>query len=234
MDSPRNMNSRWIWIPSWSEVDNAHPRIVYFRKKFTLNEKAENAVIKVSADSRYRMYVNGVSVGFGPCKGDRYVWYYDEIDITPHLKEGENIISAVVLRYPLDNSRGNQSVWRTDTPGLYVEGSAGSAALDTDETWKCKINNDIEIIPEGGLNFMWIMEKAEGNARLSGWKELSYSDESWDDSLPYVKFKMYKSISRGQSPKDLFLSFMKHKKSLKELYVSETQTKEWMNGTGGF
>ena len=206
MANPREMNSKWIWVPSWSEMDNAHPRIVYFRKTFTLGGALKKASVKVSADSRYRLYVNGVSVGFGPCKGDRFVWYYDEIDITPHLKEGENVLSAVVLRYPLDNSQGNQSVWRTDTPGLYVEGSVETEggeiiSLDTDETWKCSISRDIEIIPEGGLNFLWIMEKATGNAKTSGWKALSYNDESWENAKPYVKFKMYKSISPGSITK---------------------------------
>jgi hypothetical protein len=103
-----------------------------FRRSFALGRPPERAVAKMSADSRYRMYVNGRSVAFGPCKGDDKAWFYDEADIAPMLRAGENVLAAVVLRYSLLRN-GNHSVWRTRAPGLYFCCQAAGAGGDACE-----------------------------------------------------------------------------------------------------
>ena len=158
-------DSEWIWLSEWNEIDNAHTKLVYFRKNFEVNNKAKKAIVKVSADSRYRLYVNGVSVSFGPCKGDRYVWYYDEIDITSYLKEGENVLAAVVLRYPTNNGEGNYSIWRTDIPGFYLKGTfelqgGNEIFITSDSSWKVMKSEDTLFLAEGEMSYLWIKEQA--------------------------------------------------------------------------
>ena len=61
--------SNWIWSKAWTWSHNEEPHIVVFRKKIVLSQKPEQALVKVSADSRYKLYVNGVFVNAGPRKG---------------------------------------------------------------------------------------------------------------------------------------------------------------------
>lgn len=241
MENPWMRDSRWIWLQEWDEKDNSHTRIVYFRKGFELKNNATKAIIKVSADSRYRLYVNGVSVSFGPCRGDRYVWYYDEIDIAPYLKLGENVLSAVVLRYPANNTEGNQSVWRTDIPGFYLEGTCkpegeNELILDTDSSWKAKKSTDISILPEGGLNFLWIKEQAAGNMELSGWNDSGYCDDEWQNAEPYKSFRVNKSISLGALTKRPIPELYEIRRKFLETFVlrkSIIKKEDWNNWLEG-
>ncbi|MFK8058153.1 MAG: alpha-L-rhamnosidase C-terminal domain-containing protein [Saprospiraceae bacterium] len=55
--------------------------------------------VRVSADQRYILYVNGKEVSRGPARGDLLHWRYEKIDIRPFLKRGENTISATVWNF---------------------------------------------------------------------------------------------------------------------------------------
>jgi len=55
-----------------------------------------NAVVHVSADSRYMLFCNGQRVGRGPAKGDIHHHFYDTYDLSPWLVVGENVLSALV------------------------------------------------------------------------------------------------------------------------------------------
>lgn len=71
-----------------SEEQNAH---ILFRKSFDLND-FERAVIFISADDYYKLYVNGQFVNCGPAPGYYSAYNYNEIDITDYLVKGENEI----------------------------------------------------------------------------------------------------------------------------------------------
>jgi hypothetical protein len=192
--------SGWIWNQK-QETDNGMPKLVYFRKTLRLDTKPKMAVVKVSADSRYRLYVNGQSVSFGPCKGDDQVWYADEVDIAPFLKPGENVMAAVVLRYsPLHT--GNYSVWRTSTPGFYLEGAAVSGgetlALRADDSWQCKAAAHIEVLPEEREKpYLYIRENAGGNIRFKDWLLPGYDDSCWEKAAEYPFLRVSKTASPG-------------------------------------
>ncbi len=59
-----------------------------FRKIITLSEKPSTFVIHVSADNRYKLFVNGTHVSQGPARGDLYFWNFESVDIASHLNEG--------------------------------------------------------------------------------------------------------------------------------------------------
>lgn len=64
-------NSNWIWSPDWDAKDKQHPRIMLFRKKIDMEETPLAGTIRISADTRYKLYVNGHLAEFGPSRGDR-------------------------------------------------------------------------------------------------------------------------------------------------------------------
>ena len=69
--------TNFIWIPSWNQKDDCEARIVYFRKEFVADEMdlLNARTVRISADSRYKLYVNGNFVQEGPQKPlDRMEW----------------------------------------------------------------------------------------------------------------------------------------------------------------
>jgi alpha-L-rhamnosidase len=65
--------AQWITHPSASLVDYG---VFHFRKTFELEAKPHQFIINVSADNRYRLFVNGNIVCFGPERADLEHWHY--------------------------------------------------------------------------------------------------------------------------------------------------------------
>ena len=56
------------------------------------------AVMRITADDYYKLYINGRYAGQGPAHAYPEYYYYNELDITPYLKKGKNVL-AVHLYY---------------------------------------------------------------------------------------------------------------------------------------
>ena len=54
--------SKWIWSGDWGAREDETPTQVLFRRKVDIHGDVETADVKISADSRYKLYVNGVFV----------------------------------------------------------------------------------------------------------------------------------------------------------------------------
>jgi alpha-L-rhamnosidase len=70
--------------------------VYYFRKSISLKNKPDSFIVHVSADNRYKLYINQTLVSLGPARGDTYYWNYETVDLAPYLKAGDNTIAAVV------------------------------------------------------------------------------------------------------------------------------------------
>ncbi len=188
-------NTHWIWTPDWKEQVDGKPSLVRFRKCFDLEKKPEMMKLRISADTRYKLYVNGQFAEFGPAKGDQRIWYVDTVDIAPWIREGTNVLAVEVLRYPLAYRSGNFGMVRTATPGLFVEGD-----LVADESWKCYQVLGFEILREnpGFAPLMFLEEYTASNADM-GWKEAEYDDSAWLCAKPYNVMQ----ISEASCPGDL-------------------------------
>ena len=196
-------NSNWIWIPSWSDEDKKIPCTVLFRKSVMLNEIPQKAVLEISADTRYKLYVNDNLVEVGPSKGDKSIWYKDRKDITEYLKKGMNILAVTVLRYPENSMDGNHGMFRTATPGLYVKGTIFTSdmqeiSLDADAFWKCKVDQSVSFVrEEERFAPLIIHENAYGNAETFGWKTEGFDDSKWENAKPYINVEIHQAVSPG-------------------------------------
>lgn len=87
-------SSYWITHPKESNVNYG---VFLFRNEIELESIPDELIVYVSADNRYRLFVNEIEVSFGPARGSLQYWRYETLDISPYLKKGKNIIAAEVF-----------------------------------------------------------------------------------------------------------------------------------------
>jgi hypothetical protein len=73
--------------------------VFHARRTFDLASKPDRFVVHVSADNRYRLYVNGDEVSNGPQRSDVMHWRYETVDIAPKLRAGRNVVAALVWNW---------------------------------------------------------------------------------------------------------------------------------------
>lgn len=244
MENIFSKKSSWIWTPEWTQIDQSEAAFVYFRKELILDTCPSRFLIQVSADSRYRLYVNGESVAFGPCKGDDQIWHFEEVDIASYLVKGKNVIAALVLKYPVSHGKGNQSIWRTDLAGLYFEGTmefseGESVLIKADATWKAYKTDHIRIVPESeGLNYLWIFERVKGEREVFGWKDIEYDDGAWKAAKVYPFLEVKQSVSPGNLVKRPIPMMYETEKRFVETYcvressIAMERWNEWLHERG--
>ena len=85
--------AKWIWYPAGRTLQNT---FVLFRKDIILDKKPHKAIGWILADSRYRLFVNGKRIQWGPAPSDPRWQEADPIDLTAFLTEGKNVIAVEV------------------------------------------------------------------------------------------------------------------------------------------
>lgn len=139
---------------------NTTGRIVRFYREFHLSSRPTRALLHCSADTRYKLFVNGVRTVVGPARSSPLIWYYDTLDIAPYLRDGKNEIQFVVLRYFV-STRGAMPFERTALPGLTVVGSVETNSETVDLSschtdWKAQVDESVRypmgLIDDGFLH----------------------------------------------------------------------------------
>lgn len=136
LPSPRALDlspAQWIWYPAGRTLCNT---VVLFRRVFKLPALVKKASGWIVADSRYRLFVNGKRVQWGPAPSDPRWVEADPLDLSEFLKEGENVIGVEVLYYGLGDG-----TWPIGKPGflfnLEVEARDGNVLkIASDPSWR--------------------------------------------------------------------------------------------------
>jgi len=89
------LTAKWIWRKQ--ESFTKYNDTIVAHKSFRLPSVA-SAQLAITADTRYRLFINGAWVNDGPCRSWPDSYQYDVIDVTPYLKAGENEI-RVIAKY---------------------------------------------------------------------------------------------------------------------------------------
>lgn len=173
------------WPASWITCPGASLRsygVYHFRKTFTLAQQPAQFIVHVTADNRYRLFVNGTPVCNGPARGDLYNWYFETIDIAPYLKTGANSIAALVWNMGEEAAVAQIS----NQTGFLLQGNTDNEKLvNTDGTWKvwenkayhpCSLNNGARL-----RTYMVIGPGDSVQAALYPWQweQTGYNDQQW-------------------------------------------------------
>jgi len=172
--------ARWIWLPSERTLPNT---VVLFRREIELQAPPRTARGWVSADSRYRLFVNGRRVQWGPAPCDPRLLEIDPLDLAAHLRAGPNVLAAEVLYY----GQGD-GTWPWGKPGfalvLRVEDEAGSVSeVATDASWKACLDRG----HRPGQYKRWylraLQEDFDARMRPAGWSGPGAVGGEWMPAL---------------------------------------------------
>ncbi|AMR34427.1 alpha-rhamnosidase [Mucilaginibacter sp. PAMC 26640] len=166
------------WKAYWITAPGAPPReygVFYFQKTATLQEKPAHFVIHVSADNRYKLYVNHQLVSLGPARGDTYYWNFETIDIAPYLVAGKNSVAATVW---------NEAAYRpeaqiSERTAFILQGDTkAEEILNSDWTWKSA--QDMAYKPLTGVGYSTYYVAGPGEM-----VDMHQSVKNWQDSTSH-------------------------------------------------
>lgn len=135
---------QWVTHPvAVAAAAERKPIVLQFRKAFDLARVPRSTFVRVSADNRYVLYVNGARVDAGPSRGDLAHWRYRRIDIAKHLRAGSNVIAAQVW-----NAAGAAPVAQMSArTGFWLDAEGDASALDSGSGWQVRVDPSRRFLP---------------------------------------------------------------------------------------
>jgi alpha-L-rhamnosidase len=128
-----NLAGKWIWAKHKNR--SSYNQTIIARRRFNIGE-VKKAVIRITADSFYRLSINSEWINDGPCRSWPEHYQYDVIDVTPFIKTGDNDIEIVARYYGVGTFHSIPQ-----RGGLWVELdldliSGKTARIVSDESWE--------------------------------------------------------------------------------------------------
>lgn len=190
-------HGHWIWTPeepikpSGFLSADTNPQAPeghgLFRKCVHLDQVPDRAPARITADSRYALFVNGQEVFRGPIRNQPRRLHYDLFDLAPFLQPGENILAVYVKYYGTPNS-----YWMPAAPNLTLgktgilvfEANLGEVGwLVSDSSWKARKSdawpddwrNDSDDPVGGGVP----IEVFDARRFPHDWRDVGFDDSGW-------------------------------------------------------
>lgn len=144
------ISSKWRyenWSAQWIAHPTASPKgygVYCFQKEVEFSDIASPVIVHVSADNRYKLYLNGVLVSLGPARGDITHWKYESLDLQPYLKKGRNRLTAVVW----NEGQYQQEAQISHQTGFILQGNTDrESILNTNSSWKVQQDLSYQPLP---------------------------------------------------------------------------------------
>ncbi len=177
------ISGKWpsSWVKMGGTQDNDYG-VFLFRNTIDIKNRQDTFIVHLSADNRYKLFVNEIQVGFGPAKGDIDHWFFDTYNIADFLKKGENTIAVKVWNY---GSHRPVSFTGSGTRFLCQGDGGEEQILNTPGKWK--VFQDQSTSPEpinrneiGG--YIVVPPGDVFNCALNqwGWTSLEFDDSNWE------------------------------------------------------
>ena len=171
--------ANWIWDSGESQPRNYR---LNARKVFQCQSDLHKATVHISADSRYRLYVNGEWVGDGPARSFPHLQQFDSYDIAPYLTTGENIIAVTVNHYGEGTFHYNlgRGGLLCQIELQYLDGTQETIVSDAD--WKVAPNLAYERRCPRISCQMPFEENYDARQIDTNWQQLDYDDSAWENA----------------------------------------------------
>ncbi|MCF7849136.1 MAG: alpha-L-rhamnosidase N-terminal domain-containing protein [Kiritimatiellales bacterium] len=170
--------AKWIWQPDAGSEFNSW---MLARREFRVGQPVEKASIRITADTKYQLFINGQFVSDGPVRAFPSHYRYDTVDVSAHLKPGINVIGVRVHHWGRDTAQ-NIAV----RPGLLAQmewqDSAGKHVIGTDQTWR--VCRDLAHDPRSPIVSAHLGFEEQYDARMEhvGWLASGFDDSAWAEA----------------------------------------------------
>ena len=160
------------FTPHDASFGNRH---ILFRRCFSL-PAFSRATLHITADDHYKLYCNGRFVAEGPSPSYPNVTYVQELDLTPYLQPGENLMAVHVYYQGLINRVWVSGDLRTM---LYCKLSVdGKEVLVSDESFHTAFHTGY--LPDHILGYQTAYaEIYDSRAPEVGFERTDFDDSSW-------------------------------------------------------
>jgi hypothetical protein len=182
---------QWIWLDSsqfpsyqrthtwWiNDKSDDAPYCALFRKQFNINHIFPKAVLFITGDVKFQVYINGFFAGEGPVNigsdnsdttAPAY-WYYSSFDVHKWLKKGTNVIAVKVFSWGVEASDVTSSFGRL----LCDIQNGGNIIAATDTTWKTNIDTC--------YSYESKYLQYDASKVLVGWNAIKFDDGKWHNA----------------------------------------------------
>jgi len=167
----RGWTAGWISHPTAPLRD---PVVLHFRRSLTLDAVPASYVVRVSADNRFILFVNGHRVGDGPARGDLPHWRYEKFDLASLLQPGQNFITATVWNFGVYAPIAQFS----DRTAFLLESEAtGASSISTPKGWMVEMEPGQMPLGRNTVSFQAYMASGPG-------EEIDAAHYDWDWNNP--------------------------------------------------
>jgi alpha-L-rhamnosidase len=192
------------WHASWITHPTAplrEPIVLHFRRMVAFMTIPSSYVVRVSADNRFILYVNGKRVGDGPARGDLTHWHYETFDLAPYLKTGDNAITAIVWNYGVYAPIAQFS----DRTAFLLESEAtGEQGISTPQNWQVEIEPGHIALDRSSVSFKEYMASGPGEEIDASkydwtWNGEHVSRGRWVDAADPMRDSIYPGTGHAHS-----------------------------------
>ncbi len=192
------------WKGFWTTHPTAplrEPLVLHFRRALTLGAVPASYPVRVSADNRFVLFVNGTRVGDGPARGDLTHWHYERFDLAALLKPGENLITATVWNFGVYAPIAQMS----DRTAFLLESEAsGEADISTPKGWLVEIEPGHRAVDRSSVTFKQYMaagpgEEIDASQYDWNWNAASASGTAWVTPGDPMRDSIYPGTGKAHS-----------------------------------
>ena len=192
------------WHASWITHPTAplrEPIVLHFRRTLALTAVPAIYIVRVSADNRFVLYVNGHRAGDGPARGDLTHWRYQRFDLAPLLQPGQNLITATVWNFGVYAPVAQM----TDRTAFLLESDAtGDTSISTPANWFVEQEPGQRPVPrivDGNWNYMASGTGEEIDAALYDWtwNTASATGPQWLPAASPIRDSIFGDVNKAHS-----------------------------------
>ena len=156
--------------------DEHRNRHILFRRSFQLTHKPSTAIMYITADDYYKLYINGRFVAQGPAPSYPQRMRYNAVDVTDYLTAGHNVVAVHTLYKGLINR-----VWVSGDGrhGLLCDLVAdGETLLASDECFLTHPHTGYTETGTSGYQTQFL-ETYDSAAPEVGFEAIDFDDSAW-------------------------------------------------------